>query len=277
MELIAETDYELTVKGNVKMVTMRDSFTTLNKVRVTQLHSGESKRWNGTRELLIEDKGSELKEYYDPNTSQIIDFVNKLAKIYERQHLLISAQGKIVKLLNHKEILARWKEVKDELMRVNPISAFEIIKHKERELYDIEAVIENLENSHFLYLFLYAYSVNGAYSDEHNFDREERDRMGIGFMIPVSGICKRESNGSDIFIKTKAERNDRKRVDEKLIKKVTGQETLEISHFSKGMFTRNPKNWLSDARMEVYEQINNDYKSDLYLNLKTVDYREYGS
>src|SRR4051812_23772108 len=87
MEAIAENKYQLTVRGNVKMLTMMDSFTTVGQY--TLWHYGQHLPKPELQEYILEEHDVKLTEYYDPNTYQLIEYVNKLAYIYSRQHLAI--------------------------------------------------------------------------------------------------------------------------------------------------------------------------------------------
>src|ERR1700754_3038649 len=124
-----EKKYQLTVKGNVKMLTMMDSFATLGTYDL--LYKGPNATKPELEEYVLEEKEVKLTEYFDPNTYQLIEYVNRLAKIYDRQHICINSEGAIKGLLNLPEIRTKWDRLKKEMMQVNPIAAFEVIRHKD--------------------------------------------------------------------------------------------------------------------------------------------------
>jgi hypothetical protein len=55
-----------------------------------------------------------------------------------------------------------------------------------------------------------------------------------------------------------------------MIANVTGQKELDIKHFAQGSFKYDQSGSLQSAEMTVFEQLNNDYKSDLYLQLESI-------
>lgn len=267
MEKVFEKNYQLQVKGNVKMLTMMDSFSTIGKYTLS--HFGQNPIKPELQDYLIEEKEVELTEYYDPNTFQLIEYVNKLAYIYNSQQVCINSDGNIKGLLNLSEIKSKWDKLKKELMQTNPIAAFEIIRHKERELSNPPELLENLENTHFMHLFLYAfnYTADGV---EYQKKRSVRDRMGIGFLIPVNQTFSSEVIENGYVINAEATLDDKGKIDKQMIAKVTGQKDFDIKHYTQASFTYNASGILQNAEMKVFEQINNDYKSDLYLNLNNI-------
>ena len=275
MHILTETIYKLTVKGNMKMTTAQDSFTIVSEYKLMEIIDENKPRSNG-KEYILDELKVELAEYFNPVTMQIMDYVNKLAKIYERQHLVISDDRKIVEILNIQEIRQKWEVLKKELMLINPISAFEVVRGKDKEMHDLDLIKENLSNTHFMYLFLYAYGYQLTEGKKYEEQREERDRMGVGFYIPLTLMFGMEREKDNYNIYTKSILNSRKKVDLKLIAKVTGQDGLELSHLNKGIYSKNNKNQLTAAEIEIYEQIHNDYKADYFIRLETLDHKSYG-
>lgn len=267
MDRNKERKYQLTVKGNVKMLTMMDSFATLATYDLV---------WNGPnetrpelQEYVLVEKEVKLTEYFDPNTYQLVDYVNKLARIYNRQHICVNSEGAIKGLLNLPEIKGKWEALKKELMQVNPIAAFEIIRHKDRELGNPAEVAENLANTHFMQLFLYDFGVE---PDSMEMKRQQlvRDRMGIGFSLPVVQTFKGGKTGEGYSVHSEAILDGSGRIDKNMITRVTGEKKLDIKHFTRGSFNHDQSGGLVSAEMTVFEQLNNDYKSDLYLNLQSI-------
>lgn len=253
-----ERKYKLTVKGNVKMLTMMDSFRTEGSY--TLQHNGPNVMRPELQEYVLEEKEVNLVEYFDPNTYQLIEYVNKLARIYSRQHICINQEGAIKGLLNLPEIKTKWESLKKELMQVNPIAAFEIVKHKDRELGNPVEIVENLSNAHFMQLFLYDYGIWGKGEIQRHV--EVRDRMGIGFTLPVSQTFLTQGR------RVHAEAILDGVVDKKMISTITGQEELDIKHFTRGEFEHDEQGGLLAAEMTVLEQLNKDYTADLYLHLE---------
>jgi hypothetical protein len=267
MEKVFENKYQLTVRGNVKMLSMMDSFTTVGTYVLSGY--GQHAPKPELQEYVLEEHDVKLTEYYDPNTYQLIEYVNKLAYIYSRQHLCINSGGAIKGLLNLPEIRSKWDKLKKELMQINPIAAFEIIRNKDRELSNPPELIENLSNTHFMHLFLYAFNArpdNVTYEQQ----RQERDRMGIGFMVPLKQTYTTEKLDSGYVVNTESSLDDKGRIDKNMLARVTGQTEFDIKHYTQASFTRDNDNNLVTAEMKVFEQLNNDYKSDLYLNLESV-------
>ncbi|PWV56558.1 hypothetical protein [Chitinophaga sp. S165] len=262
-----ERKYQLTVKGNVKMLTMMDSFAT---VGIYEL------QWNGQnasrpelQEYVLEEKEVRLTEYFDPNTYQLIEYVNKLARIYNRQHICINKDGQIKGLLNLPEIKGKWDAVKKELMQVNPIAAFEIIRHKDRELDAPVEVIENLANTHFMQLFLYDWGIRPG-GTETTRRQIVRDRMGIGFFVPVVQTFGTTQQPDGYSVQVEAILDGGGRIDKGMITLVTGQQELDIKHYTRASFQHDGNGVLLSADMTVFEQLTNDCRSDLYLHLESI-------
>lgn len=267
MTKLSENRYTLTVKGNVKMLTMMDSFSTTGTYVLG--HYGQNAIKPELQEYIIEEEEVKLTEYYDPNTFQLIEYVNKLAYIYNRQHLCVNSSGEIKGLLNMPEIKSKWDKLKKELMQTNPIAAFEVIRHKDRELSNPVELLENLSNTHFMHLFLYAYEAN-ADGVEYHQQTLGRDRMGIGFLIPLNQTFTSERTEDGYTIFAEATLDEKGKLDTNMIAKVTGQKDFDIKHYTKASFKHNPEGVLMAAEMQIFEQLNNDYKSDLYLHLKNI-------
>jgi hypothetical protein len=267
MDEQTEKSYQLIVKGNVKMLTMMDSFVTTGTYGL--LSKGPNAIRPELQEYVLEEKEVKLTEYFDPNTYQLIEYVNRLAKIYSRQHVCINSTGSIKGLLNMPEIKGKWDVLKKELMHINPIAAFEVIRHKDRELNNPAEVIDNLANTHFMSLFLYAFAVKPTEA-ENKRQQLVRDRMGIGFMLPVVQTFTTDITEHGHVVNTEAVLDTSGRIDENLITKVTGQKELDIKHYTRGSFKHDQNGGLLSAEMTIFEQLNNDYKSDLYLQLESI-------
>lgn len=260
-----EKNYQLVVKGNVKMLSMMDSFATTG---VYQLFGkGLNAIKPDLQEFVLEEKEVKLTDYFDPNTYQLIEYVNKLAQIYSRQHICVNDSGVIKGLLNMPEIKAKWDRLKKELMQVNPVAAFEIIRHKDRELENPVEVIDNLSNTHFMHLFLYAFSMEPDGIKKQQF---VRDRMGIGLSFPVEQTFTTETTADGHIVHAEAILNERGKIDKNHIIKVTGQQQLDIKHYTRGSFKYNADGELTAAEMTIFEQLHEDYKSDLYLHLTSI-------
>jgi hypothetical protein len=267
MDKHTEKKYQLTVKGNVKMLTMMDSFTTV--AIYSLISNGPNATKPELQEYVLEEREVKLTEYFDPNTYQLIEYINKLAKIYSRQHVCINNAGAIKGLLNMPEIKVKWEMLKRELMHVNPIAAFEVIRHKDRELNNPTEVVGNLENTHFMHLYLYAFTIkpDDAISKQQKL---VRDRMGIGFSMPVVQMFTTEKNEDGHVVNAEAILDTTGRIDKNTITRITGQKELEIKHYTRGSFNHNRNGELIRAEMTVFEQLNDDYKSDLYMQLELI-------
>lgn len=263
-----ENNYQLLVKGNVRMLSVVDSFATEASYKLVDL--GLNARKPELREYILEELDVRLTAYADPNTYQLIEYVNKLAKMLNRQHICIDVHGAVKGLLNLTEIKEKWELLKKELMLVNPIAAFEIVKQKDRELANPKELLGNLSNAHFLHLFLYCYPVVSG-SDDRSF-RETcvRDRMGIGFDIPVRQKFDVTTTEQGKAIRVETLLDEKRGIDRALLIQVTGQEVLQVKHFMHADFLFNKDNTLSSAQMHVFEQLNEEYTTDLYLDLKRI-------
>jgi hypothetical protein len=267
MDQYTSKSYQLVVKGNVKMLTMMDSFAT--KATYDLVSKGPNAIKPELQEYILEEKEVELTDYFNPNTYQLIEYVNKLAKIYNRQHVCVNDAGIIKGLLNMPEIKNKWDLLKKELMQINPVSAFEIIRNKERELANPTEVIANLSNTHFMSLFLYAFAIEPEESEnkKHSF---VRDRMGIGFMLPITQTSSASPAEIGYKVQTEAVLDEGGKLDKNQITSITGQMELDVKHYAQGSFQFDQNHSLVSAEMSIFEQLNNDYKSDLYLYLQST-------
>jgi hypothetical protein len=94
--------------------------------------------------------------------------------------------------------------------------------------------------------------------------------MGIGFSMPVMQTFTTEKNEDGYMINTEATLDTGGRIDKNTITRVTGQKELDIKHYTRGSFKHDHNGELTWAEMTVFEQLNNDYKSDLYLQLELI-------
>lgn len=261
--------YHLGVKSNVRMLSLVDSFATEASYKLTDFGANAQKP--ELREYLLEEQEVRLTAYADPNTYQLIEYVNRLASILNRQHVCIDEHGSIKGLLNLPEIKAKWDNLKKELMQVNPIAAFEIVKQKDRELAHPIELIDNLSNTHFMHLFLYAYAF--ARHTEETLSQEQwmRDRMGIGFAVPVLQNFRTSATPEGKIVSVDTVLNEKGKINKALLVKATGQETIQVKHFTRAEFNYDGSGLLITAYMHVFEQLNEEYTSDLYLDLKSSD------
>lgn len=268
MQQHTERQFRLKVKGNVKMLTMMDSFATEGIYAL--LSNGPNAMRPELKEYVLEEKEVKLTDYFDPNTYQLMEYVNRLARIYDRQHICINNEGAIKGLLNLPEIKGKWDGLKKELMQLNPVGAFEIIRNKDRELDNPVEVIGNLSNTHFMQLFLYDYGIP-AEAGETKRQQQVRDRMGIGFMLPVvkTFITTKEVQGYHVMSESMLDAGGR--IDRSMITRVTGEKELDIKHYTRADFTHTDDGVLLSAEMTIFEQLNEDYRSDLYLKLDTIE------
>jgi len=262
-----DINYRLTVKGNVKMSSMMDSFKTSGSYILRE--NGYNAVKTDLLEYILVEKNVELLEYFDPNTYQLIEYVNKLAGIYNRQHICVNDQGQIKGLLNMPEIKEKWDVLKREIMQVNPISSFEIIKNKDRELNDPVEVIGNLSNTHFMALFLHTYGMGPGHNELKRI-RSLPDRMGIGFMMPIIQQVKIKVEADGYIAYSESNNDQIGWIGKQAITKATGQEELDIKHHSHGNFQYNTNGVLLSAELAIFEQLNLDYCTDLYLKLEVL-------
>ena len=206
---------------------------------------------------------------------QIMEYVNRLARIYDRQHVVVEKR-EIRELRNIEEIRQKWEVLKKELMLINPVSAFEVVRGKDREMRDLGMIRENLANTHFMHVFLYMHGYNLTTTEKYRTYREERDRMGIGFHLPVMIDFSATTTDGMQEIQAKAVIDENKKIDKRYISKVTEQHDLTLSHLTKGTYKKDAAGHLREATVDVYEQISNDYKTDLYITLETLKHQTYG-
>jgi len=261
-----EHRYHLGVKSNVRILSLVDSFAMEASYKLTDF--GANAQRPELREYLVEEQDVHLTAYADPNTYQLIEYVNKLATILNRQHICIDEQGLIKGLLNLPEIKDKWEKLKKELMQVNPIAAFEIVKQKDRELAQPVELIDNLSNAHFMHLFLYTYPFSKRTEDILSQQQWMRDRMGIGFAIPVLQTFRLSTTGEGKVVSVETILDEKKKIDKALLMKVTGQETVQLKHFTRAEFLYKETGVLLTAHMHIFEQLNEEYTTDLYLDLK---------
>lgn len=266
---MAHNNYHLAVSANVRMLNIADSFSTEARYILNSLGANEQRP--ELSEYILEEKGVKLTNYADPNTYQLIEYVNRLATILNRQHICIDADGTIKGLLNLNEIKGKWDVLKRELMQINPIAAFEIVKQKDRELANPVELIDNMANAHFMFLFSYGYEI--ARGKEQTVVKEtvQRDRMGIGFNVPVLKTFHSTNFGGGKMVNVTSVINDKKKIDKALLVQVTGHETFDLKHDSRAEFNYNVDDVLLAAKMHIFEQLNEEYSIDLYLELTCND------
>jgi len=262
-------NYQLGVKANVRMSTTVDSFSMESTYVLSKL--GANQQHPELTEYLLEEQEVKLTNYADPNTYQLLEYVNRLASILSRQHLCIDQEGAIRGLLNLPEIKGKWEILKRELMKMNPVAAFEIVKQKDRELAHPAELIDNMANAHFMSLFGQGYGA--LHQTQESFVREgmQRDRLGIGVQIPVLKTFQCTPSQEGKLIQVLAAFNPKKKIDKSLLVQVTGHERIDVKHDSRAEFCYAEDNTLLYASQHLFEQLNDEYAIDLYLDLKCHD------
>lgn len=164
--------YGLTIEGHTKAKVIESDFKMSSVHELTFLDYDSSKKmWH----FHLKELSYKLDKYDDSTVVQIIEASNEISKIYQDLDFWVNRYGVIKQLCNLDQIYQCWAKVREYLTYKYPMSSYEIIMAKEKELSNEELLIRNIRYIHFIFMYFMQY---GMYEREGDFVATDTDRFG---------------------------------------------------------------------------------------------------
>ncbi|MEN9918315.1 MAG: hypothetical protein RL662_751 [Bacteroidota bacterium] len=167
-------NYKLTVEGDSHVQTVKSTF---------QIVSNHELIYLGYDEMFALDCFSltelsyKLEKYEDPIVAQIVEMSNEISSVYQHLEFGVDKFGHIRKIYNRAEIKQKWEKTKEYLTYKHPLSSYEIIRVKEKELANPKMEMDNISYMHFLQVYFKQY---GRFMDHQEFSTTHMDQFGSG-------------------------------------------------------------------------------------------------
>lgn len=164
--------YDLTTEGHSKAMTIDSDFKMASRYELTFLEIDPERKW---WRFKLHELSNRLIKYDDSTVAQIIEASNEISTIYDELDFWVSDHGILRKINNKEQIYSKWEKVREYLTYKYPMSSYEIILAKEKELSDEEIFLNNIRYIHFMYVYLLQF---GKYISEERFKHRDIDRFG---------------------------------------------------------------------------------------------------
>ena len=100
---------------------------------------------------------------------------NEISAIYDELDFWVSDHGILRKINNREQVYSKWEKVREYLTYKYPMSSYEIILAKEKELANEPLFMNNIRYMHFMYAYFLQF---GKYMREERFKHRDIDRFG---------------------------------------------------------------------------------------------------
>jgi|GEM_PF-621936 hypothetical protein len=171
--------YKLTVEGTARVQTLKSDFgiTSMHELTFVGLDAE-----TGRFRFILKELSYNLDKYEDPVVVQIIEMSNMISEIYQELDFYTDRYGNLKAINNREEIRKRWDKVKEYLTYKHPLSSYEIILTKEKEMAKPELEMNNIRFIHFIHMFFMQF---GRYEEIGEFEVNDQDRFGSGVPFRV--------------------------------------------------------------------------------------------
>ena len=100
----------------------------------------------------LRELSNKLVKYDDSTVAQIIEATNEISAIYDELDFWVSDHGILRKINNRDHVYSKWEKVREYLTYKYPMSSYEMILAKEKELADETVFMNNIRYMHFMYV-----------------------------------------------------------------------------------------------------------------------------
>lgn len=182
--------YRLTVEGNTKAQSIESNFGITSMNELTFLEYDPEKGWWRFR---LKELSYNVDKYDDPLILQIVEMSNKVSEIYQELDFWVDSFGELKVINNRAQIYGRWEKVREYLSYRHPLTSYEVIMAKEREMANKELELQNIRFIHFIHCYFFQF---GRFNLQERFNVIDMDRFGSGvaLMVSVNGT-RREREG----------------------------------------------------------------------------------
>lgn len=255
--------YKLTVEGNSHVQSVMSNFAITSLHELTYLdHDDETDLYR----FSLRELSYKLDKYEDPVVAQIIEMSNMVSEIYKELDFGVDRYGNIHKIYNRSQINKKWGKTKEYLTYKYPLSSYEIIKTKEKELANPNMELNNIGFMHFLQVYFKPF---GRFEDYQKFETIHMDQFGSGIPFGLSITIRKEPDkGGKIHRKMEGNMMyDRAVID--MLQKTVKDNEAEVSYTTRADYYSDGA-IIEEANFSYQEKIGEGYDMYSYLHLELI-------
>lgn len=261
--------YGLTAEGHSKAMVIDSDFKMVSRHELTFLEVDTERQWWRFR---LRELSNKLVKYDDSTVAQIIEATNEISAIYDELDFWVSDHGILRKINNRDQVYSKWEKVREYLTYKYPMSSYEMILAKEKELADETVFMNNIRYMHFMYVYFLQF---GKYMREERFKHCDIDRFGS--CVPIELECIYKTNRGVMFDgKTDRHFDGSMVYDGDAVSKIvknTGAKGAELNYGMRADF-HNDGEILNEANLSLTQTVGKDYSLYTHLHLKLDGYGE---
>lgn len=182
--------YKLTVEGSATVQSLKSDFgiTSLHELQFIEFNKA-----NNWYRFKLKELSYNLDKYEDPIVAQIIEMSNQISEIYQELDFFVDKFGHLKAINNREQIRRKWEKVKEFFTYKHPLSSYEIILAKEKEMANPEKEMNNIRFIHFIHMYFMQF---GRFQEQGEFEMIDQDRFGSGvpFRVQVKYDTKNKEN-----------------------------------------------------------------------------------
>ena len=255
--------YDLTAEGHSKAMVIDSDFKMTSRHELTFLEVDKEQQWWRFR---LRELSNKLVKYDDATVAQIIEATNEISAIYEELDFWVSDHGILRKINNRDQVYSKWEKVREYLTYKYPMSSYEIILAKEKELANEPLFMNNIRYMHFMYAYFLQF---GKYMREERFKHRDIDRFGS--CIPIELACTYKTSKGVMFDgKTDRHFKGDMIYDGESVSKILKNVDAKGSNMAYQMRANfhNDGEILEEANLSLSETVGKDYSLYTHLHLK---------
>lgn len=255
--------YNLTVEGHTKAQTVESDFSIKSLNELTFLEYNERE---GLWRFRLKELSYDLDKYDDPLIVQIVEMSNLISGIYQELDFCVNNVGELKKINNREQIMKRWVKVRETLSYKHPLSSYEVIMAKEREMANKDLEMLNIRFIHFIHFYFFQF---GRFKPRECFTVVDMDRFGSGVQLSVAveGIRKDEENKIHRHFSGDLH-SDFKTI--KAISRAVKEDYAEVTYKTKADY-HSTGLVVEEAHFSFDEKIGKSYSMYSNLHLESVD------
>ena len=255
--------YKLTVEGNAHVQSVKSDF------KIVSIYDLDFIRYDSENNLYqfrLTEVSYTLEKYEDPVVAQIIEMSNMVSEIYKVLEFGVDRYGNMEKIYNREQIDKKWEKTKEYLTYKHPLTSFEIIKTKEKELKNPGLEIMNISFMHFLQVYFKQF---GRFRDKENFEIMHMDQFGSGipFDLGMTFDMEPEKDGL-MHRKMYGEMRYNKDV-EKNLRKIVKDNSADIMYETRADYYSNGV-IIEEVNFSYEEKLGEGYNMYSYLHLELI-------
>lgn len=257
--------YRLTVEGYSHVESVKSNFKIISIYELIYVkHEEEDKLYR----FSLSELSYKIDKYDDPVVAQIIEMSNYVSSIYQHLDFGVDKYGNMKKIYNRQEINKKWEKTKEYLTYKHPLTSYEIIKTKEKELREPKMEIMNLSFMHFLQVYFKQF---GRFAEQQQFDTLHMDQFGTGIPFGLDIVfekCEPKEEGK-IHRKMKGEMIPDSAIERELLKFTKQPASGNVVYDTRADYYSD--GWiLEEVNFSYEEKIGEGYDMYNYIHLELI-------